>query len=64
MPAFETNSRKITQRLLREGWVLKEGGRHSKFTHADRPGALIVVPRHASVSPGVARSIAKDAGWI
>ena len=64
MAAFETNSRKIIQRLQREGWVLKEGGSHSKFTHAERPGVLIVVPRHASISPGVARSIAKDAGWI
>ena len=64
MAAFETKTRKITQRLLREGWVLKEGGNHSKFIHADHPGLLIVVPRYAGISPGVARSIAKDAGWI
>jgi predicted RNA binding protein YcfA (HicA-like mRNA interferase family) len=40
------------------------GGRHDKFEHPARPGVLIVVPRHREVSPGVARSIAKTAGWI
>jgi predicted RNA binding protein YcfA (HicA-like mRNA interferase family) len=61
--ALETNRRRIVRRLKQEGWVLVHGGRHDKFEHADRPGMMIVVPRHAEVSPGVARSIAKTAGW-
>ena len=63
MPQFEANSRKIAQRLEREGWVRKEGGEHAIYRHAERPGVRIVVPRHRDLSPGVARSIAKLAGW-
>ncbi|MEQ1653011.1 MAG: type II toxin-antitoxin system HicA family toxin [Hyphomicrobium sp.] len=63
MPIPETNSRKITQRLEREGWILKEGGEHSIYKHPDRPGVRIVVPRHREVSTGVALSIAKLADW-
>jgi len=63
MPIPETNTRKITSRLLQDGWVSVGGGKHDKFEHADRPGVLIVVPRHREQSPGVARSIAKAAGW-
>ena len=59
----ETNTRKIVKRLKAEGWRGVEGGNHSKFTHPDRPGVLVVVPRHTEVSSGVARSIAKSAGW-
>ena len=60
---IETNSRRITQRLQREGWVLKEGSKHSIFKHPDRPAVRIVVPRHREVSFGVAASIARLAGW-
>jgi predicted RNA binding protein YcfA (HicA-like mRNA interferase family) len=61
---LETNTRKIVARLEREGWVKEAGGRHDKFTNAAKPGVLIVVPRHREQSPGVARSIAKSAGWV
>jgi predicted RNA binding protein YcfA (HicA-like mRNA interferase family) len=61
--AVETNTRKIIARLEREGWVKETGGKHDKFKHPDKPRILIVVPRHREVSPRVARSIAKDAGW-
>ncbi|GLS30477.1 HicA toxin of toxin-antitoxin [Mesorhizobium albiziae] len=64
MPLFETNTRKIVARLEREGWVNSGGGRHDKFVHSAKPGLLIVVPRHREQSPGVAKSIAKLAGWI
>ena len=64
MARAETSTRKIIQRLSSEGWVLEEGGSHKKFTHPNRPGILIVVPRHTETSVGVARSIAKAAGWI
>lgn len=60
----ETNTRKIVARLMREGWRKLHGGNHDKFEHAARPGVLMIVPRHREVSPGVARDIAKKAGWI
>jgi hypothetical protein len=34
------------------------------FEHAGRPDILIIVLRNKQQSPGVARSIAKLAGWI
>jgi hypothetical protein len=32
--------------------------------HPAREGVLIVAPRHKAVSPGGARDIAKNAGWL
>jgi predicted RNA binding protein YcfA (HicA-like mRNA interferase family) len=63
MPTCETNTRKIIARLKREGWVKHAGGKHDVFRHPQLRG-MIVVPRHREQSPGVARSIAKSAGWI
>ena len=59
----ETNTRKIVARLKREGWISVGGSRHEEFEHPDRPEALIMVPRHLTVSIGVARKIVRDAGW-
>jgi hypothetical protein len=41
------------------------GGRRQarQFGHADKPGVKIMVPRHNALSLGVARNIAKAAGW-
>jgi predicted RNA binding protein YcfA (HicA-like mRNA interferase family) len=64
MPAIETNTRRIVARLKAEGWVEVGGAKHDKFEHPDRPDALLVVPRHREQSLGVARSIARLAGWI
>lgn len=64
MPAFELETRKIVTRLRKEGWIEVSGSKHDKFEHAGRPDILIIVPRHKQQSPGVARSIAKLAGWI
>jgi predicted RNA binding protein YcfA (HicA-like mRNA interferase family) len=64
MPFHETQTRKIVARLEREGWVDVGGGKHDKFEHPARPGVLIIVPRHREQSPGVARSIARAAGWL
>ena len=61
---IETNSRKIIARLKREGWRKTGGGRHDKFEHPSRPELTLIVPRHRDLSPGVARDIAKKAGWI
>jgi predicted RNA binding protein YcfA (HicA-like mRNA interferase family) len=60
----ETSRRKVTDRLMADGWINVGGGKHDKNEHPDRPGMLIVVPRHKELSPGVARSIAKQAGWV
>ncbi|MGE3368045.1 MAG: type II toxin-antitoxin system HicA family toxin [Rhizobiaceae bacterium] len=51
-------------RLVREGWRNVGGGKHDRYEHEVRRGVMIVVPRHREQSPGVARSIAKLAGWI
>ncbi|MEJ1967297.1 MAG: type II toxin-antitoxin system HicA family toxin [Rhizomicrobium sp.] len=37
-------------------------GAHDLFKHPARPGR-IVLPRHRSISPGVVRAVAKQAGW-
>ncbi|MEQ1616376.1 MAG: type II toxin-antitoxin system HicA family toxin [Hyphomicrobiaceae bacterium] len=58
----ETNTRKIIRRLESDGWYTRGGGAHDVFKHPDKPGR-IQVPRHREVSIGVARSIAKIAGW-
>jgi predicted RNA binding protein YcfA (HicA-like mRNA interferase family) len=60
----ETNTRKVIERLKAEGWVDIGGGGHDRFVHAAKPATMIPVPRHRELSPGVARSIAKAAGWI
>jgi len=64
MPGIETNTRKVNTRLKAEGWVAVGGGKHDKFEHPAHPDVLIVVPRHKTLSLGVARSIARLAGWI
>jgi predicted RNA binding protein YcfA (HicA-like mRNA interferase family) len=64
MRAIETNRRRIVSRLAREGWVLvRHGGEHDVYRHKQKQGT-IAVPRHSTLSPGVARSIAKAAGWL
>lgn len=64
MPWVDTNTRRIVARLQSEGWVNIGGGKHDRFVRQDRPDVQIVVPRHKEQSPGVARSIARLAGWI
>ena len=61
--SLETNARKIIARLGREGWHNIGGGRHDKFEHSEKSELLLIVPRHHEVSVGVAREIAKKAGW-
>lgn len=57
----EANTAKIIARLLREGWEDAGGTKHAKFRKVGLPA--ILVPRHRQVTPGVAASIAKAAGW-
>jgi predicted RNA binding protein YcfA (HicA-like mRNA interferase family) len=63
MPKPETSQAKIIARLLQEGWVSEGGTKHEKFAHAAKPGIKIMVPRHTTLTIGVARNIAKAAGW-
>jgi predicted RNA binding protein YcfA (HicA-like mRNA interferase family) len=62
MPKPVTNRAKLVARLERDGWSIRHGGSHDVYKHPLRPGR-IVVPRHRKLSPGVARAIAKAAGW-
>jgi predicted RNA binding protein YcfA (HicA-like mRNA interferase family) len=62
MPGAETNRLKVTTRLEREGWQCRPGGAHDVYKHLLKPGRIIV-PRHRNLSAGVARAIAKAAGW-
>jgi predicted RNA binding protein YcfA (HicA-like mRNA interferase family) len=64
MTKVETNTRRIIDRLKKDGWTNVGGGSHDRFVHEGRPETMITVPRHRELSPGVARSIAKAAGWI
>jgi predicted RNA binding protein YcfA (HicA-like mRNA interferase family) len=60
---FETKTRKIIARLEKEVWLIEHGKEHDIFRHPNFPQLRIVVPRHRELSPGVARDIAKKAGW-
>lgn len=65
MPKAETNRTKIIARLNADGWTLaRHGSEHDVYTNPNRPGSVITVPRHRELSPGVARQIAKAAGWL
>ena len=60
---METNTRKIERRLKREGWYLvRHGSNHDIYGHLDRYEE-IKLPRHREATIGVARQIAKIAGW-
>lgn len=58
----ETNRAKVVSRLQAEGWVSVGGAKHEKFR---KPGVRepVLAPRHRTLSPGVARNIAKGVGW-
>jgi predicted RNA binding protein YcfA (HicA-like mRNA interferase family) len=58
----ETSRQKVAARLARDGWIVRHGGDHDIYKHPTKPGR-IVVPRHNTLSNGVARVIAKQAGW-
>lgn len=61
MPRFEDDRRKIIARLEADGWTNIDGKEHDNFV---KPGQrMIQVPRHRTVTKGVARSISKAAGW-
>jgi hypothetical protein len=63
MAVPETNRVRVVARLSRNGWISEGGAKQEKFAHVDKPGLKILVPRHNVLSLGVARNIAKAAGW-
>jgi predicted RNA binding protein YcfA (HicA-like mRNA interferase family) len=48
---------------VREGWEVRHGADHDVYKHPTRPGRIIL-PRHRTLSPGVARAIGKQARWV
>jgi predicted RNA binding protein YcfA (HicA-like mRNA interferase family) len=60
---LETNRAKVAAKLERDGWIARHGGNHDVYKHPARSGR-IVIPRHRVLSPGVARVVAKQAGWL
>lgn len=61
---IETSTRKIVSRLSLTGWICRSGGKHDKYEHPQKPDVILILPRHHTLSIGVARDIAKKAGWI
>jgi predicted RNA binding protein YcfA (HicA-like mRNA interferase family) len=59
----ETNSRKIIERLRRDGYQLVSvRGSHHKYV---KDGKVVMVPHPKKDLPlGTARNIARQAGWI
>ena len=63
MCTVETRTSKIKRRLEKHGWHLaRHGSSHDIYKH-QRILGIITLPRHRTVSPGVARSIARKAQW-
>lgn len=63
MPTPELSRAKVVRRLMAEGWINEGGGKHDVFHHPRKKGVAIV-PRHRQLTSGVARTIAKAAGWL
>ena len=64
MPKSETGRADVLKRMTGEGWALVRNGKaHDIYRHPSKPGT-IVLPRHRTLSPLVARNIAKVAGWL
>lgn len=60
---MEVQTAKIVRRLKKDGWYLeRNGGEHDVYRHPEIEG-VITVPRHKKLSPGVAGSIYRKAGW-
>ncbi len=63
MGAIGTNRAKTIRRLTSEGWrLLRNGAEHDVYDHPLKAGVL-TIPRHRTLSPGVARQIAGIASW-
>lgn len=64
-PVLERNSRRILQRLAKDGWVIESiKGSHHKLRHPDFAYPIILVHPKKDLPNGTARQIHKDAGWL
>ena len=64
MPSIEADRAKVVRRLESEGWVLDRHGAQHDIYKTPAVATPISVPRHRTLSPGVARQIARATGWI
>jgi len=61
---MEYNSRKIIKRLEADGWVLvRAKGSHHHYKHPDVAEIITVKHPEKDLTPGLAASIYKIAGW-
>ena len=60
---MDTATRRIRRRLEKDGWFLsRRGGAHDIYRRPRIEG-IVTLPRRRQVTPAVARSIARKAGW-
>ena len=62
MASPETSRAKIVKRLESEGWRNEGGTNYDKYTKQGMTVPMLL-PRHRTLSTGVARSVAKATGW-
>jgi mRNA interferase HicA len=61
MPPIETNRTKLLRALEAAGWeLIRHGSEHDVYKHTSKAG-IISLPRHKTLSLGVARQITKTA---
>lgn len=62
--SVETQTSRIRRKLEENEWhLVRRGSNHDIYRHPHIRG-IVTLPRHRSVSPGVAQSIARKAGWL
>ena len=60
---METKTDRIRRKLEKDGWHLARDGSGHDISRPLSLKGIITLPRYKTVSLGVARSIAKKAGW-
>lgn len=61
---METNSRKLIQKLKKDGWVLdRVNGDHHTFKHPDKVELVTVTHPRKDLPVGQVRSVYRIAGW-
>ena len=60
---LELDRAKVVARLTQEGWQLLRHGTDRDIYRHPAHAHPAILPRHRKLTPGVARSIAKLAGW-
>jgi len=59
-----TDSRKILQRLKKEGWtVIRIAGSHHVLQHPGRPYSIVLPHPRKDLPIGLVRAIYRQAGW-